>query len=96
MSLKRTQDPDIGIEEQRQGYVRYRRRSTGERWEVHGDCVGVAHCIVGAVVDGEEVKTLERAKELWAEGKERFPLDSPVTPEFRGCCEFRFVELEAV
>lgn len=94
--LHPTQDLHVSIEEIREGYVRYRNTLTGRRWEVHGHCIGVARCIVGAVVDGEEVKTLERAKALWAEGKERFPLDSPVTPEFKGCCEFRFVELKAV
>lgn len=89
--MEPTSDPGILIEERREGYVRYRNVESGRRWEVHGECVGLGHCIVGAVVDGEEVRTLERARELWAQG---FPLDSPVTPEFSGCCEFRFVELE--
>ena len=91
--MQATADPNVFIEEQRKGYVRYRNTETGRRWEVHGECVGLARCIVGAVVDGEEVKTLKRAKKLWAEGKERFPLDSPVTPEFHGCCPFTFKEL---
>lgn len=91
--MEPTQDPHVWIEEQREGYVRY-RNDEGRRWEVHGECVGLAHCIVGAVVDGEEVKTLAEARAIWAQGKERFPLDSPVTPEFHGCCPFRIVELE--
>lgn len=94
--MEQTGDPDVLIEEQREGYVRYQRISNGERWEVHGECIGLGHCIKGAIVDGEEVKTLKRARELWAEGKARFPLDSPVTPSFEGCCPFRFVELDPI
>jgi hypothetical protein len=94
MADERTQDPLVVIEERREGYVRYRNTETGRRWEVHGECVGLGHCIVGAVLpDGEHVETLERAKEVWAERRERFLLDSPITPEFKGCCPFRFVEL---
>lgn len=88
-----TQDPYVWIEERRSGYVRY-RRDDGRRWEVHGECIGLGHCIVGSVIDGHEVKTLEEAKNIWKNYD--FPLDSPVTPEFTGCCPFTFTELESV
>ena len=87
---ERTQDPDVVIEARDPGFVRYRNTVTGRRWEVHGRCTGVARCIVGAVVDGKEVKTLKQARAIWKRG---FFLDCPVTPEFSGCCPFRFKEL---
>ena len=90
--MEQTQDPDVVIEERRQGYIRYRSLSTGRRWEVIGECVGLAHCIVGAIVDGKEIETLEEARKIWREYD--FPLDSPITPEFTGCCEFEFRELD--
>lgn len=91
--LTPTQDPHVWIEEQRKGYVRY-RNSEGRRWEVHGECVGLGHCIVGAVVDGREVETVVEARALWEKFRELGVPDCPVTPEFKGCCSFTFVELE--
>jgi hypothetical protein len=94
VAVEETQDPRVVIEERREGYVRYRNTETRQRWEVHGECIGLGHCIVGATLpDGEVVETLERAREVWAEGRERFPLDSPVGPGFKGCCPLRVVEL---
>mgnify|MGYP001566593262 CR=1 FL=1 len=75
-----TYDPDVFIEEERVGYVRYHRVSDGRRWEVWGVCDYRGDCIVGAVDPPLGPR----------EGR----LDVPVTPEFSGCCEFRFVELE--
>ena len=77
-----TCDPAVVIEERRPGYVRYRMLPTGRRWEVHGVCDGRGDCSVGS--------------------SDPFPgppegrLDIPVTPEFTGCCPFRYVELEPI
>lgn len=93
-----TQDPHVFIEEHDPtwGYVRYQQLdeqgNIARRWEVFGHCVGLAHCIVGSVIDGEEITTLERAKEIWY-GHE-FILDCPITPEFEGCCPFTYNELD--
>jgi hypothetical protein len=92
--MEQTQDPFVVIEERRKGYIRYRNTETGRSWEVYGECVGLGHCIVGSVLpDGEVVETLKQAKKVWSDRANRFLLDSPITPEFKGCCPFRFVEL---
>lgn len=88
-----TQDPHVFIEERRPGYVRY-RNDEGRRWEVHGECVKLGYCIVGAVIDGKEVETLEEAIKIAHERD--FILDDPITPEFEGCCPFTYTELEPV
>jgi hypothetical protein len=88
-----TQDPYVVIEDQHPGYVLYRNIETGRRWEVYGECVGVAECIVGAVVDDNQVETLDEAKKIWENRKDLFPVDNPITPEFQGCCPFTFKEL---
>jgi hypothetical protein len=85
-----TQDPHVLIEEQRTGYVRY-RRDDGYRWEAYGECIGLAHCIVGAVIDGVEVQTLKEATEIW--GTRDFGADCPILPGFDGCCPFTFAVL---
>ena len=91
--LQRTVDPNVGIEDIREGYVRYRRITDGRRWEVHGVCDKRGHCLVGANINGEHVSTIERARELAAAYAGP---DCPVTPEFKGCCPFTFVELRRV
>ena len=91
-NLTPTGDPFVWIEDQREGYVRY-RNGDGRRWEVYGTCDKRAHCLVGAVIDGEAVTTLERAQEL---AQAYCGKDSPVTPEFRDCCPFTYVELPPV
>jgi len=70
----KTCDPMCVIEEQREGYVRYRSLENGRRWEVIGICDQRGDCWKGAVGQKPE-------------------LDCPVTPEFKGCCPFTFVEL---
>lgn len=75
-----TVDPSVMIEEVRVGYVRY--VSPSQRWEVHGTCNNCGDCLVGAVIDGEEVSTIERAAELAAAYAGP---DCPVTPLFHGC-----------
>ena len=77
--LQETSDPDVLIEEERKGYVRYRSISTGRRWEVIGICDYRGHCIEGAVNP--------------LLGPRETRLDVPVTPEFSGCCPFIFNEL---
>jgi hypothetical protein len=86
--LTATADPAVFIEEQRDGYVRY-RNTEGRRWEVHGTCDRRLYCMVGAIVNGRQIMSVKEARAL-----PPLTLDSPVTPEFTGCCPFRFVELD--
>jgi hypothetical protein len=77
--------PDTVIEEQREGYVRYRRLSNGERWEVRGICDKRGYCLIGAVIDGEVIETIERAREL-AEAYTGQDVPVYVGFEEAGCC----------
>jgi hypothetical protein len=94
-----TIDPRIFIEERRDGYVRY-RRSDGLRWEVHGYCIRLGNCLIGAVIqtpDGPvQVTSHEHIKQLQANlGRERIDseLDVPVGVGFTGCCSLVVREL---
>lgn len=87
--MKPTLDPYVVIEEQRDGYVRYRNTETGKRWEVHGVCDHRRDCMVGAVVDDVLIETVEQARALPTPD-----LDCPVAPGFSGCCPLRVVELD--
>lgn len=78
--LTPTADPHVWIEEQRRGYTRY-RNDEGCRWEVRGVCDHRRFCMVGAVVNGRVVRTVEEARALPAP-----ELDTPVAPGFSGCC----------
>lgn len=80
-------DPHVWIEEQRHGYTRY-RCDDGRRWEVLGVCDGRRDCMVGAVVDGVLIETVEQARALPTP-----ELDCPVGSGFRGCCDLQVVEL---
>lgn len=82
-----TCDPDILIEEQRLAYIRY-RHADGRRWAVHGVCDHRRVCVVGAVVDGVLIETVEQARSLPTP-----ELDCPVGPGFKGCCPLRIEEL---
>jgi len=73
-----TVDPDCFIEEEREGYVRY-RSTDGRRWEVHGVCDYRGDCLIGAVDP--------------LLGPRGSRLDVPVGPGFSGCCDLRVVEL---
>lgn len=92
--MERTIDSFVFIEEKRKGYVRY-WQTDGRRWEVYGECVRLGNCMVGAVLaDGTQIRDLTHLEMLVAEG--RIPehvFDTPVGPEFNGCCPFRIVEL---
>lgn len=91
-----TADPTVLLEELREGYARY-RNADGRRWEVHGVCDRRGHCLIGAVIDGETVQDIDHLNALCVRlGTDRpdSRLDVPVTPEFRDCCPFQFVELE--
>jgi hypothetical protein len=84
-----TSDPGVVIEEQRPGYVRYRRLADGRRWEIEGACDRRGWCLVGAVIDGMQIRDLDHLAQMVAEkGVDRIDseLDVPVTPEFTGCC----------
>lgn len=95
--MKPTSDPYVFIEEEREDYVRYQNTETGKRWEVHGKCIGLGNCLVGAVIEGfGEIKShedIEKAKKKL--GKERIDseMDVPVAPGFRNCCPLEVVEL---
>lgn len=82
-----TADPNIVIEEKREGYVRYRRMD-GARWEVHGICDDNRACMVGAIVDGKLIETVEQARALPTP-----ELDCPVAPGFSGCCPLEVFEI---
>jgi hypothetical protein len=84
-----TSDPDVLIEAQGPGWVRYRQRD-GRRWETHGVCDKRGNCLVGAVIEDEAVIFIDRAREL---AVDYAGLDCPVTPDFTGCCPFTFVQL---
>ena len=86
-SFVATVDPFVWIEEQRPGCVRY-RNADGLRWEVVGVCDGNRACMVGAVVDGVLVETVEQARALPTPA-----LDCPVGPGFSGCCDLRVTVL---
>lgn len=89
-----TADPDILIEEQRVGYVRY-RRSDGARWEVFGVCDYRGDCAIGAVIDTPDgpveirdhahlrqlAKHLNRGRHIQSE------LDVPIGPNPVNCCD---------
>lgn len=97
MADTRTVDPFVVIEEQRLGYVRYRALDTGRRWEVHGKCDRRGDCLIGAVIDGEQIKDRDTlALKTASLGRTRIDseLDVPVTPEFTGCCPFTYVVLD--
>jgi hypothetical protein len=95
-----TADPNVVIESQNKltGYVRYRNTKTGRRWEVRGACVHLGSCMVGAVLhDAEGEFAIHSLADLTSP---RFlalaasiTYDTPITPEFRGCCPFTFTEL---
>lgn len=82
-----TIDPHIVIEKQHPGYVRY-RCDDGRRWEVHGVCDHNRACMVGAVVDGALIDTVEQARALPPP-----ELDCPVALGFSGCCPLEVVPL---
>lgn len=82
-----TSDPSVFIEERREGYVRY-RSTDGRRWEVHGICDHRRDCLLGVVVDGVLIETIEQARAL-----PKPDLDCPVGPGFHGCCPLKVVEL---
>lgn len=83
-----TSDSHVRIEEQQTGYVRY-RSDNGRRWEVMGECDGNRACMVGAVVDGVLIETVEQARALPTP-----ELDCPVGPGFHGCCDLKVVVLD--
>lgn len=94
-----TSDPNVVIEERREGYTRY-RNTDGKRWEVHGVCDRRGDCLIGAVVSTPEGQVEIRDHGHLAElgerlGRERIDseLDVPVGPGFQGCCPLRIVEL---
>lgn len=107
--MEPTADPGIWIEEQREGYVRY-RNDDGRRWEVHGVCDKRGDCLIGAVIEGYDGKgrgdsinsktDLRRAQTELGVERVDSELDVPVTPEFDTCCgsdgTLTFVELDPV
>lgn len=100
MAELQTNDPDTVIEEKHEGYVRYRRLSTGERWEVSGVCDRRGDCLIGSVIDTPngpvQIKDHAHIDELkLLLGKERLDseMDVPVTAGFTGCCPLEITVL---
>ncbi len=89
-----TSDPHTMIEERRLGYTRY-RRGDGFRWEVYGVCDRRGDCLIGAVIDGVQVRDHEHLAAIAASkpGRVDSDLDVPVGPGFTGCCPLEVVEL---
>ena len=88
--MEETSDPDIVLEERRINYWRY-RRNDGLHWEVRGHCDKRGNCLVGAVINGEYVDTLNRAHELALAYNGP---DVPVGPGFKGCCPLEVMILD--
>lgn len=99
-----TADPLIFIEEQRSGYVRYRRSTDGRRWEVWGTCDHRGDCLIGTSVRDERGEWemirdhahIEELKQRLGVDRLDFVIDVPVLPEFDTCCgaeRFHYVEL---
>lgn len=88
--MRATADPSVVIEDEGAGWVRY-RASDGRRWEVWGVCDRRGDCLVGSVIDGEQVRDLAHLAELG--DRPDSELDVPVAPGLSGCCPFRFVSL---
>lgn len=99
MTLIPTADPTVFIEEQGDGWVRY-RNIEGRRWIVFGVCDRRGDCLIGSIIEGELIRDHAHLEELKKQlGRNRIDseLDVPVTPEFNICCGtdiFRYVELE--
>lgn len=92
--MEPTADPSVSIEARGPGWIRY-RNDAGRRWEVHGACDRRGHCLIGSVIDGVLVRDLEHLSEVAANkpGRVDSEFDVPVTPEFKDCCPFVYVEL---
>lgn len=90
-----TSDPDVFIESQTYDTIIYVNRD-GIRWLVKGNCDRRGLCMIGAVVDGVVIKSVEHLNQLCIEaGKERIDseLDVPVGINFKGCCPFKITKL---
>lgn len=75
----------------------YRNLRTGRRWQVIGNCDRRGDCIVGAYIEGfgviESKADIARARAVTGRERLESEMDTPVTPEFEGCCPFQYVEL---
>lgn len=87
-----TCDPYVGIEEQRAGYVRY-RRTDGVRWEVHGVCDKRGDCAIGAVIDTpggrvqiQDHEHLRFLAQVLNRPRIQSELDVPIGPDATDCC----------
>lgn len=91
--LEPTCEPDVFIIDRSDDVIVYRRQS-GRTWSVRGVCDRRGHCMVGAVVYINGVRTViasvEHLKELCPNDTDRLDseLDVPVGPGFSGCCPF--------
>lgn len=75
--------------------ITYRSLSTGRRWQVIGNCDRRGDCLIGATVNGLTIETHDDlAKSDLAAIDAARTYDTPVTPEFEGCCPFAYVDLE--
>ena len=97
--LAPTADATVRIEEQSEGYIRY-RANDGHRWEVRGVCDRRGFCLIGAVIQTPngpfQIESLEDIEFLRVElGRDRIDseMDVPVGPGFEGCCPLEITEL---
>lgn len=81
--VERTLDPDVVITSRRQGWVYYRRESTGERWKVSDTCNQCGLCVIGAA-NADDYDWRKKPGRPGAVRDLRYPTrpDEPVTPGF--------------
>lgn len=92
-----TRDPNVFIEHQETGYIRYWRDTDNRRWEQRGTCRRLGECIFGAVftnpasgqtitVQGRNDLNAYMRNPAWKAILDGNGIDTPNTPEFEGCC----------
>ncbi len=94
--MEKTFDPEVVIESREGESIVYLNITNGKKWKVTGVCDRRGHCMVGAVIDGILVESVEHLNQLCEDkGKERLDseLDVPVGINFRNCCPFVIEEL---
>lgn len=86
-----TCEPDVVIFEVGPALVRY-RTTDGREWTAYGLCDQRGDCVIGSVVHGHQVRDRADYLALFELLGDRlgYRLDSPVAPDFEGCCPFRF------
>lgn len=80
-----TADPEVIIESRSGDSVTY-RRSDGVRWRVTGKCDRRGFCLVGCVIDGTVIESVEHLNELAQGRRIDSELDVPLGPGYKNDC----------